>query len=325
MLINSSNLLFMSMTIMGVMVSFSSSSWLMMWIGMEISVMSFIPLVSIKSLLNSEFSIKYFIVQSISSMLIISSLIMMLMSLTKLNMIMLCSLVMKMGGVPFHNWVTSTIDGLTYESIFILLIIMKIGPLVMISYLNMNLNLFVIMSLVLSSINGINQSSIKKMLTFSSIYNLGLMMYLTNMNSMWIIAMVNYSLILMSITFLILKFKMNYINQFIFNDLSMFKKMLMLIPMLSLGGLPPMMGFQIKMMVFESMINNNDTFMLLILILSSLIIFFFYLNLLISMFMFSSLTLKFKLNEKMLLSKFSLIIMLNTVLFFPLMMTKFMV
>nr|YP_010849280.1 NADH dehydrogenase subunit 2 [Krisna furcata]WGG89420.1 NADH dehydrogenase subunit 2 [Krisna furcata] len=324
MFMNSSNLLFMSMTIMGVMVSFSSSSWLMIWIGMEISMMSFIPLISIKSFLNSEFSMKYFIIQSISSMIILFSLIMMLMKIENFNTIMLCSLIMKMGGVPFHNWVVSTVDGLSYESLFILLIIMKIGPLLMISYMNTSLMMFIILCLIFGSINGLNQSSLKKMLTFSSIYNLSLILFSLKNNSIWILMMMNYSIIMMGIIITMKKFKINYINQMIFIEMKNYKKLVLMISMMSLGGMPPLLGFQMKMMIFEMMIQSTNYILSFILILSSLLIFYFYMNMMVSMLMFSSISLKLNMSNKMLVKNWFIILMLNSVLFWPFMMTKLM-
>nr|QHV34320.1 NADH dehydrogenase subunit 2 [Gessius sp. 'rufidorsus'] len=325
MFVNYSNLLFMSITIMGVMVSISSSSWLIIWIGMEINLMSFIPLISIKSILNSEFLMKYFIVQSISSMIVMFSLMMIMMNINLFMMIMLSSLIMKMGGAPFHNWVVSTIDGLHYESVFMLLVIMKISPLMMTSFMNLNLMMFSSLSLIIGSINGLNQSSIIKLMTFSSIYNLGLMLYSLSMNSIWIMALIIYSFILTSFLILLKKFKFNYINQMVFNNSSKFSKILIIIPLLSLGGMPPFLGFQMKMMIFELMMLNNNLLLISIMVFSSLVIMYFYLNMIVSSLMFSSISMKFMSNKKMKINFDLVILMINLVMFFPMMLMKFMI
>nr|YP_009733508.1 NADH dehydrogenase subunit 2 [Krisna concava]QHV34346.1 NADH dehydrogenase subunit 2 [Krisna concava] len=326
MFINSSNVLFMSMTIMGVMVSFSSMSLFMMWIGMEISLMSFIPIITMKSVLNSEFSIKYFIIQSLSSMIIMLSMMMMMMKEYNFNSFLTCSLMMKMGSAPFHNWVVSTIDGLLYEPIFFLLTLMKLSPLLMLSYLNMNLIIFIISSMIIGSINGLNQSSmkkLKKLLVFSSIYNLGLILYSLSINTIWIQMMVIYSLILLSILIIMKKFKITFLNQFMLIENNNFKKMMILFCLISLGGMPPFLGFQMKMMIFELMLINKNFILILIMILSSMIILYYYVNMIISLLLFYSLTIKMITWFKMKIKLNFLLLMINLNLFFPLMMMKF--
>nr|YP_010849267.1 NADH dehydrogenase subunit 2 [Krisna expansiva]WGG89407.1 NADH dehydrogenase subunit 2 [Krisna expansiva] len=324
MFINSSNILFTSLTIMGVMVSFSSMSWMMMWIGMEISLMSFVPLISVKSILNSEFSMKYFIIQSVSSMIIMLSLMMMMMKMHYFDSMLTCSLMMKMGVAPFHNWIVSTIDGLLYESIFLLLTIMKLSPLLMISYMNINLILFITLSLLTGSINGINQSSVKKLLTFSSIYNMGLILYSLTMNNIWIQMMLMYSFMLISILMIMMKFKINFLNQIMLTENNNFKKLLLFFCLMSLGGMPPFLGFQMKMMIFELMMLNMNIMLILIMILTSMVTLYYYMNLTITFLMFNSTMMKINLMMKMKINSYFMMLIMNMNLFFTLMMTKFM-
>nr|YP_009733521.1 NADH dehydrogenase subunit 2 [Krisna rufimarginata]QHV34359.1 NADH dehydrogenase subunit 2 [Krisna rufimarginata] len=324
MFMNSSNILFIGLTTMGVVVSFSSMSWMMMWIGMEISLISFVPLISIKSILNSEFSMKYFIIQSVSSMIIMLSLMMMMMKMHYFDSMLTCSLIMKMGGAPFHNWIVSTIDGLSHESMFILLTIMKLSPLLMISYMNMNLILFTILSLLTGSINGINQSSMKKLLTFSSIYNLGLILYSLTMNNIWIQIMMMYSFMLISILMIMMKYKINFLNQIMFTENNNFKKLMLFFCLMSLGGMPPFLGFQVKMMLFELMMLNMNILLTLVMILTSMITLYYYMNLTISFLMFNSTIMKINLIIKMKINTYFMVLMMNLNLFFSFMMTKFM-
>nr|YP_010849306.1 NADH dehydrogenase subunit 2 [Krisna quadrimaculosus]WGG89446.1 NADH dehydrogenase subunit 2 [Krisna quadrimaculosus] len=323
MFINSSNILFISLTIMGVMVSFSSMSWMMMWIGMEINLMSFLPLISMKSILNSEFSIKYFIIQSLGSMLIMMSLMMIMMKLNNFNSIMNCSLIMKLGSVPFHNWVVSTIDGLSYESILILSTIMKLSPLIMLSYTKENLMVFVYLSMLIGSINGLNQSSMKKLLTFSSIFNLSMMIYSLPMNLLWIQMMMIYSLMMTSIMIIMTKFKINYMNQMIMIEKNNLKKLMLTFCMISLGGLPPLMGFQIKVMMMDLMLKNNEYIMIINLILTSMLTMYYYMNTTISMLMFNLMSMKLNLMSKMKIKLKFMMLLINLNLFYPMMMTKF--
>nr|YP_009186315.1 NADH dehydrogenase subunit 2 [Teleogryllus oceanicus]ALO71662.1 NADH dehydrogenase subunit 2 [Teleogryllus oceanicus] len=58
-------MLFMMMLILGTMISISSNSWPATWMGLEINLLAFIPLMSSKSnMMSTEAAMKYFIVQA---------------------------------------------------------------------------------------------------------------------------------------------------------------------------------------------------------------------------------------------------------------------
>ena len=59
---NSTKILLLTTLVGGILVSVSSNSWLGAWIGLEINLISFIPLISsVKNMYNTEASLKYFI------------------------------------------------------------------------------------------------------------------------------------------------------------------------------------------------------------------------------------------------------------------------
>ena len=65
---NSTKILLLTTFVGGVLVSVSSNSWWGAWIGLEINLISFIPLMSnVKNMYNKEASLKYFIVQVLAS------------------------------------------------------------------------------------------------------------------------------------------------------------------------------------------------------------------------------------------------------------------
>nr|YP_010140039.1 NADH dehydrogenase subunit 2 [Balala fujiana]QQK57694.1 NADH dehydrogenase subunit 2 [Balala fujiana] len=281
-------LLLWSMTI-GVMISMSSNSWIMMWSGIEISMMSLIPLMSSNSILSSESCTKYFIIQSSSSMIMIMSFMMMI-SKNMLNyeMILLTSLMMKIGVVPFHNWVLSVIEGLNYLMMFNILIIMKMAPLTMMSYLNSMMVMVPMLTMILGSIMGINQNSLRKMLGYSSIFNLGILILSTKSNTVWLSFMAMYTIMMISIISFINKMNFNYINQM---SISNHKKMLNLklwIILISMGGMPPTLGFSAKLLVIEFLIKTKTMMNLTIMIMTSLLVMFFYMRLAISTITYSS-------------------------------------
>nr|YP_010531281.1 NADH dehydrogenase subunit 2 [Mileewa lamellata]UXX17540.1 NADH dehydrogenase subunit 2 [Mileewa lamellata] len=282
--LNLTNTFMFYILMIGVIISISSNNWMMMWSGLEISLMSFIPLMS-GGVMGSESSMKYFIVQSISSSMLIISIMMMISMNLVYNFIMLTSLILKMGVAPFHNWVLSIVSSLNYKLMLILFSIIKIAPLVMLSFLNSYNDLFIILSLIIGSFFSLNQNNIRKLMGYSSIYNMSYIISSINMNSIWSIYLILYSIILIFVIILISKLKINYINQFMINEQSMIIKMNLSISMLSLGGLPPLLGFFPKFIIFQIMIKKKMFVLTILMILTSLLMMFFYMRMMFLLFL----------------------------------------
>ncbi|CRL08755.1 ND2 [Clunio marinus] len=299
MLNNSYKMLFLLFMMIGTMISISSISWISMWMGLEINLLSFIPLMmSSKNLFSSESSLKYFLIQALASSIFFFSilLIFLMMNLKSLNfsfinLIFLISILLKMGAAPFHFWLPSVMEGLKWMNNFLLMTWQKMAPLMIISLnLNYNFIIFCIINCVIfGSLGGLNQTSLRKLLAFSSINHLGWILsgMLFNekiwMNYFYFYIFLNFSIILM---FKI--FNLYFINQvFLMKNLNLIMKLFLFINLLSLGGLPPFLGFFPKWMIIELMMKNNSFFILLIIMFFSLITLYFYLRLSYSMFLFN--------------------------------------
>nr|YP_011036680.1 NADH dehydrogenase subunit 2 [Xestocephalus biprocessus]WRK21284.1 NADH dehydrogenase subunit 2 [Xestocephalus biprocessus] len=294
---NSLNLLFMNTMMIGVMVSLCSNSWLMIWAGLEISLMSFIPLINENKILSSQSSMKYFIIQSMSSSILIMALSVSTMKESMWSMISI-SLMLKMGVAPLHNWVISVIEGMNEINMLILLTMLKLPPLMMLSYNNSMNMLFSMTSLVWGSMSGLSQFSIKKMLAYSSIFNMGFIIQSTKFTSMWMSFMIVYS---MTITFFMLtmkKLSIKFINQASWIEENKLNKMNMWIITLSMMGLPPLIGFLPKLSIMELMMKEKQLLMLVIMISTSMLVSFFYMRMSYSSFMSHSLTTKWNMKTK---------------------------
>nr|UBS91930.1 NADH dehydrogenase subunit 2 [Anagonalia melichari] len=302
MIMNSTKMLFYTTMIIGVMVCISSNNWMMIWSGLEMSLMSFLPIMIGTNLLSSESMMKYFIIQSLSSSLLMAGLIFIMMN-KEMNFIIMISLMLKIGMSPFHNWVLSVIEGLDLKSIFFLLTLMKISPMMIMSYMKEMIWISVFISLIVGAIFGINQNSMRKILGYSSIFNIGFVCSCINEMSMWVTYMIIYSFMLLSLIFMIFKLNIYYLNQIMINEFDFKIKISFWLIMMSFGGVPPFLGFMNKLMVFEYMIMNNQYFLLIIMIISSLIVMFYYIRMTYLSIMMSSISLKwniFSLNYSML-------------------------
>nr|AWN56312.1 NADH dehydrogenase subunit 2 [Nephaspis sp. DPP-2018] len=271
------------------LITISSYSWFMMWIGLEMNMFSFIPLMSEnKNKLNSEASLKYFIIQSIASMMILMSI---LSELILNNSIELLStpqsylfssaLFMKLGMAPFHFWFPEIIEGMNWFNTLILLTWQKLAPFVILMY-NFNMNLYysviIISSMLLSGILSWNQTNFKKILVYSSINHMGWMLSIIFLNkTFFLIYFLFYSL---NSILLILPLKVNKINQLqqFYSSLNLNKtqKFMFSLNLLSLGGLPPFTGFFIKWMVLSTLIYNNHNFLGLTMVFLTLMMLFIY-------------------------------------------------
>nr|ATD86015.1 NADH dehydrogenase subunit 2 [Petalocephala ochracea] len=279
MLLNSSKLLFLMFMTVGVMVSLSCNSWIMVWSGMELFLMSFIPYFCSHSFVSSECSMKYFLVQGLSSSLFIFCLfIFMLSNVFFLKSFLCFSLLLSLGCAPFHNWVLSVVSGMGYDSLLIFFSFSSLPPFFLLMYISYDLIFFVFLSLFFGSVGGLNHSSLKKLLGFSSVFNMGFLIYLINFNSLWIFYFFCYSLMVFFLVFFFYFYNLIYLNQFFVSGMNLFCKVSFWILFLSLGGIPPMFGFFVKLVVIELSIFLMDYFVSFFFVISSLVVMFYYIR-----------------------------------------------
>nr|YP_010329824.1 NADH dehydrogenase subunit 2 [Trabala vishnou]UNP54576.1 NADH dehydrogenase subunit 2 [Trabala vishnou] len=331
---NSNKMFFMYMLVFSTFISISSNSWLGCWIGLEINLLSFIPLISnSNNLLMSEASLKYFLIQSIASINFLFT-ILIKMTLLKnfhfnnfLSIMINSSMLMKMGSTPFHFWFPNIIEGLTWFNNFILMSWQKITPMILMSYYMNNKFLIIIMILnvIIGALGGLNQTSLRKLMAFSSINNLGWMISAIMISeNLWLFYFFVYSFLISIMCFMFYNMNMFFINQLFISNMNSIIKINLLINFLSLGGLPPFIGFLPKWIIINFLINNNMFLISFIFIMMSLIMLFFYIRIIYSSFMFNYMKMKwfkmfFKNNFFLIINLFSFLsvfsIILSTFLF----------
>nr|QEY08355.1 NADH dehydrogenase subunit 2 [Epilachna paenulata] len=310
-------MLFLSTMVMGTLISISSFSWFAMWMGLEINMLSFIPLMNEKSNpLSSEASFKYFIIQAISSMVILFTFLVSLISkelASPMNMtleIMFNSaLFTKLGMAPFHFWFPEITEGISWMNTLILLTWQKLAPMILImynSYSNLFLNLVILSSFIVSGLKNLNQTSMKKFLAFSSINHMGWMMGIILLDqSLWMFYFIFYVFTTIS---LILMFKLFWMpsiqNTFKIMNSNKSVKLFFFLNFLSLGGLPPFLGFFPKWLILETLWTENQMILALSMVLITLLMLFVYLRLLFQSMMF-------KVSENKLMTPFSNIFVIN--------------
>nr|YP_011017111.1 NADH dehydrogenase subunit 2 [Locastra muscosalis]WQB62469.1 NADH dehydrogenase subunit 2 [Locastra muscosalis] len=300
--INSNKMFFYFMLFFSTLISISSNSWFGCWIGLEINLLSFIPLISnTNNMMSSEASLKYFLTQSIASINFLFIIILKMIFFKNfdynnfISIMINSSLLMKMGSVPFHFWFPNIVEGLSWLNNFILMTWQKITPMILLSYyMNNNfINIIIIFNAMIGAIGGFNQTSLRKLMAFSSINNLGWMiMALKISENLWLFYLLMYTFLISIMCFLFNMLNMFYINQLYNSNMNYSIKIFFLINFLSLGGLPPFIGFFPKWIIINFMLNNNFFIISFILIMMSLIMLFFYIRIIYSSFMFNYMKLK---------------------------------
>nr|WGO58159.1 NADH dehydrogenase subunit 2 [Scalida pyrrhocephala] len=296
---NSTKILFLTTMISGILIVVSSNSWLSAWMGLEINLLSFIPIMSSHdNIYTSESSLKYFIIQALASTTLLFSVLMsMLTEIMNLmylpvltNSVILTPLLLKMGVAPLHWWFPNVMEGLSWQNCIILMTVQKLSPLVLISYLwtTSIFSIVIIMtSITIGSISGLNQTSIRKIMTYSSINHMGWMLTAMLMgDNYWFLYLLIYSIMTMTVIMTIYPSQISLINQtFLLDNKNPIMKFLMFMSLLSLGGLPPFTGFFPKWIIIQNTLDNKMIPLITMMVIMSLITLYYYLQLSYSAFL----------------------------------------
>nr|WBK17755.1 NADH dehydrogenase subunit 2 [Bactrocera zonata]WCB98541.1 NADH dehydrogenase subunit 2 [Bactrocera zonata] len=294
---NSAKIMFFFILMTGTLITVSSNSWLGAWMGLEINLLSFIPLMNSNNLTSTEASLKYFLTQAMASAVLLFAIMMTYLNNYPIiqenssysNLMIISSLLLKSGAAPFHFWFPNVMEGLSWMNALTLMTWQKIAPLMLISYTAQNTFIFmvIIASTITGSLGGLNQTSLRKLMAFSSINHLGWMLAAMQANeSMWCIYFSFYTFLSFSLTFMFNNFKMFHINQ-LFNSFFNSKtlKFILFLNLLSLGGLPPFIGFLPKWLVIQLLVLKSQYVLMTIMTVMTLITLFFYLRLCFAAFM----------------------------------------
>nr|WHM51914.1 NADH dehydrogenase subunit 2 [Incisitermes schwarzi] len=281
----------------GILISISANSWLGAWMGLEINLMSFIPLISSQeNIFTTEASLKYFIVQALAS----STLLFLVTTKALINQaflvgwgfneyVIMTPLLLKMGAAPLHWWFPSVMEGLSWTNCLLMMTVQKAAPMMLISYLMSTnaLTLTIIMaSVIIGSVGGMNQTSLRKILTYSSINHTGWMLtaILGSIN-LWALYFTVYSLLTTTVTTITKSFNISFVNQTLTASSEKMIKFMLFTALLSLGGLPPFIGFLPKWAVIQTLIVSNLGFIMTTMVIASLATLYYYLRVCYSSFM----------------------------------------
>nr|QKY75021.1 NADH dehydrogenase subunit 2 [Semimytilus algosus] len=263
-------------TVLGTLMSVFSGSWVGMWLGLEINLLGFIVLMNPEGVIAVEPCIKYFIIQSFGSGMLLVGFLAMEFFLPKIvELMLMASLMIKSGLAPFHFWIPPVVNSSNWFVGAMVLSWQKLAPFIMVGWFFGEFVLLLSASLlaIIGGVGGLNQLSVRAMMSYSSMVHTAWMtVALFSSFSLFLIYWVIYSgsVILM------------FWGCAIFNKTFLKSKMrgyAISCSLFMLSGLPPFLGFFSKVLVFLS-VNSVSLFFC---VLGSLISLKYYLSFLFSL------------------------------------------
>nr|ANE15005.1 NADH dehydrogenase subunit 2 [Canis lupus familiaris]ANE15018.1 NADH dehydrogenase subunit 2 [Canis lupus familiaris] len=290
-------IIIMATIMTGTMIVMLSSHWLLIWIGFEMNMLAIIPILMKKYNPRAmEASTKYFLTQATASMLLMMGVTINLLYsgqwvISKISnpiasIMMTTALTMKLGLSPFHFWVPEVTQGITLMSGMILLTWQKIAPMSILYQISPSINTNLLMLMALTSVlvggwGGLNQTQLRKIMAYSSIAHMDWMAAIITYNpTMMVLNLTLYILMTLS-TFMLFMLNSSTTTlslSHMWNKFPLITSMILIL-MLSLGGLPPLSGFIPKWMIIQELTKNNMIIIPTLMAITALLNLYFYLRL----------------------------------------------
>ena len=195
-------------------------------------------------------------------------------------LLLIIRIFIKLGISPFHTWFISILKTCSLYILIILSTIQKLIPLIILNNIYINYKIFylrilltiIFILLILSSVINLN-----KLLALSSLGNI-LWLISRNILSIKLIFLfiIIYIYILLGIYIF---YSMYYYNIFMqINRINFFDKIIIILLFISLGGMPPILGFLRKLLILKIIFIYENIFLFLLIIFSSLILLYHYIS-----------------------------------------------
>nr|ABL11157.1 NADH dehydrogenase subunit 2 [Coelognathus helena] len=262
-----------SITLSTIMIT-ATTHWLMTWACLEINTLSMVPIISKPNHPRAtEAATKYYLIQTMASttMLFAATTNALNTSNWETNLttgptmtIITLSLMMKMAAAPFHFWLPEVSQGTTTLTTLIILTWQKIAPLTIMLTIHSKTNITLLLSsatlsVIIGGLGSLNQTQLRKLMAYSSIAHTG-----------WIMATLTMAPHISTLTFTIYTLTttpslllINLTTSTTIKDIgvmwtnSPFIMLALSTTILSLGGLPPLLGFMPKWLILNNMASMD--------------------------------------------------------------------
>lgn len=176
------------------------------------------------------------------------------------------------------------------------------APFIILSYLtfNQSIIMFIILSSIfIGSIGGLNQTSTRKIIAYSSINHIGwILRAMIISENIWLIYFWLYVILSSTIILLLNNISSQHLNQIPLRWKLPITKFILSINLISIGGLPPFLGFLPKWIIIQNSFYSNIQIPILLIILCTLITLFYYIRIVMTSFMIYNIQLKWNQSSK---------------------------
>jgi len=239
----------------------SRNSWILVWVALEINTLSFCILVTIDTNQRkniTEASIKYFIIQSTASAVIIIYLAApWQIRGTKLLFIAgTAAILTKLASAPFHRWFLEIVPKVEIKTGIILITWQKLAPIYILMFM---IKTAVFVSLLARSILGrviqIIKNKLLEILALSSIFNLRwiILARIIGTQRLFVFTLTYWSILLLVIIILT---KIKITNRSV-NNAKSINLWTTTLAIARLAGLPPTIGFYAKVQVVAQALKSS--------------------------------------------------------------------
>nr|AEO50787.1 NADH dehydrogenase subunit 2 [Gekko vittatus]AEO50788.1 NADH dehydrogenase subunit 2 [Gekko vittatus] len=274
-------------------ITMSSNHWVLAWLGLELNTLSILPIImNRRHPRATEATTKYFLIQAMAAALILFASTMnawqtgqwSIMNTTHPSTIMITmALMLKLGLTPMHAWYPEVLQGSTMNTALIISTWQKMAPLTLLYLMHNNLpmNIMLMLGLMSALIGGwtaLNQTQTRKIMALSSIAHMGWLMIALNMNlNISTLTLLTYIVLtttmFMSLNLLMMKTLTDAGTAW---SQSPMMTTMMMITLMSLGGLPPLTGFIPKWLILTNLCYMKLSIISIMMALASLPSLFFY-------------------------------------------------
>nr|WBV74584.1 NADH dehydrogenase subunit 2 [Cordax unidentatus] len=282
---------FVVLLVLGTLIVLSAETWFYAWLGLEMNMLAFIPLMMrTNNSLNAEAGLKYFLVQASASLML---LMVVLAKEVWVNTFLETGyegikvwglgliLAVSMGMAPVHFWFPDIVEHLSWSSLMILLIWQKIAPLTLMSnvaWAGWGSSVLILCSVAVGGVGGLIQTSLTKLIAYSSIAHMGWMVGAMKLGeNEWMIYFGVYAILTFSVVW---NFSQENCYElahlWLKNSFSDKTKLSMCLSVLSMGGLPPFLGFFPKWMVISGLMQLGETPLVLFMVLMAVVTLYYY-------------------------------------------------
>lgn len=263
-----------------ILISLSCHSILFLWIRLEINIVSVLPILSsIPNSSSSELALKYFISQSVASIIFLFAFLFSRSGGALGYELRALAILFKLGIPPFHRWLARIIFISPYKIIFILLVIQKFIPLHILRSIHTP-NIFILVVARFSFFHSFlilkNISRVRATLLLSAWGNSIWLIVSTTGSKLWFPFLFWYGVFLGSTLFLVQLIGAQKFSSMV--AASPVLKLFCLLNFLNLAGLPPFSGFFIKLVLLKRFFFYAPISLIIRLLNLSLVVLFAYLS-----------------------------------------------